>query len=87
MNSSDLLQSTLKFNNVVPIVVSAIMMTASAVLTYSAISVRLALVEQKLDSLISQNEKLITKYSEVESRYGTLSLKVNSLETLQRADR
>ena len=87
MNSSDLLQSTLKFNNVIPIVVSAIMMTASAVVTYSAISVRLALVEQKLDSLISQNERLIIKYSEVESRYGTLSLKVNSLETLQRADR
>lgn len=94
MADNDLLQSTLKFNNVVPIVTSAIMMTASVLLLYSAINVRLSLSEQsqvemgkKLDILIAQNDKILEKTQtdakEWETRYGSLALKIGQLETLE----
>lgn len=96
MASQDLLQSTLKFNNVIPIVASAIMMAISAFSLYTTMSIRLALVEQKQDIIIAQNKEMIdqnrlrlteidTKIIANETKLTGLALKVNSLETLQRS--
>lgn len=81
MSQQDLLQSTLKFNNVVPLVISAIMITTSAVMLYGAMDKRLALIEQRQAEMNIKLDTLINKYALVEERYGSLALKVNTLET------
>lgn len=80
MTQRDLLEHTLKFNNVIPIVSSAIMITASAVLLYSRFDKRLALIEQKQVEMNAKLDTLLTKYASVEDRYGKLALQVNTLE-------
>ena len=64
-------------NNIVPIIITLIGMTIS----FSALITRVAVLENKIDTLIAQNEQILIKYSGVETRYGELSLKVQALET------
>ena len=50
-------------------------------LTYGLLMTRVAVLENKVDTLIIAQERMLIKYSEVETRYGTLSLQVARLET------
>ena len=61
----------------VPIITSVVVVAAS----WFNLSLNVALLTQKVDNLVTQNEALIKKYSDVEGRYGTLSLQVQRLET------
>ena len=53
------------------------------VLTYGILLTRVTVLESKVDLLLASQEKLLQKYSNVETRYGDLTLKVRNLETLQ----
>ena len=74
----------------VPIVTSAVMLA----LSYGVLLTRIALLEQKMDTLISQNQQFIqqvkdrelaedARYKEVLSRVGTNSTRITALETLE----
>ena len=64
-------------NNIVPIIASAVMIASS----FFLLQTRIALLEQKMDTLIANQERMLQKYEGLETRYGNLSLKVNTLET------
>lgn len=66
-----------QLSNWMPLIVSAV----SIALTFATLDRRLALVEQKLDNLISISQDMSGKYSNVEEKYGNLSIRVNTLET------
>lgn len=80
---NDLLNHQLKFNNVVPLLASTIMITASTVMIYGAVDKRLALIEQNQISMNNKLDTLIEKYASVESRYGKIALQIQNLETLE----
>ncbi len=65
-------------NNILPIIISAVMITTSFLLLQQ----RIALVEQKLDTIVQQQKEILTAYRGLEGRYGELSLKVNTLESI-----
>lgn len=58
-----------------------LMLTISVVLTFSALDKRLTVLETKLDTLIATENEVSKKYSDVETRYGSLAIRVNILET------
>lgn len=60
-----------------PIVTALLMMTVA----FGALKSDVALLNQKVDIIIAQQEKILVKYSDLERRYGELSLKVNKIET------
>lgn len=66
-----------QLSNWMPLIMSAV----SIALTFATLDRRLALVEQKLDNLISISQDMSGKYSSVEEKYGNLSIRVNTLET------
>ena len=66
-----------QLSNWMPLIMSAV----SIALTFATLDRRLALVEQKLDNLISISQDMSGKYSNVEEKYGNLSIRVNTLET------
>lgn len=68
--------SWLQFNNIVPIVTSAVLIA----LSFGTLMTRVAVLETKIDTLLAQNEKMLAKYSDVERRYGELSIKVAKIE-------
>ena len=49
--------------------------------TFATLDRRLALVEQKLDNLIALQTQQLQKYSDVETRYGSIAIRVSILET------
>ena len=51
-------------------------------LTFSSLSGRLDLINQKLDIVAEQQKELIVKYASVENRYGTMALKLQRIETV-----
>ena len=67
-------------NNIVPIVASAIMIAA----TFFSLKQDVAVLTERVDTLIAQQNKILEKYASLENRYGELSLKVNTLETLNK---
>lgn len=66
-----------QLSNWMPLIVSAV----SIALTFATLDRRLALVEQKLDNLISISQDMSGKYSNVEEKYSSLSIRINTLET------
>ena len=85
--TTDLAQQTVKVNVVVNILVSTVSVAISGMLIYNAISVKIAVNNDKLDTLIAQNEKILNKVealnSSWETRFGNLALKIGHLETLE----
>jgi len=71
--------SWLAFNNIVPLVTSAVLIA----LSFGTLMTRVAVLETKIDTLLAQNQQMLAKYSNVEVRYGDLSLKVRNLETIE----
>ena len=63
--------------NWIPIVVIALGVAG----TFATLDRRLALVEQKLDNLIVLQREQLQKYSDVETRYGSIAIRVSILET------
>jgi hypothetical protein len=49
-------------------------------LTFASLSSRVDLLNQKLDTVTELQKELVTKYASVESRYGTLTLRIQALE-------
>ena len=70
--------SWMSVNNVFPIVVALI----TAALSFAALNTRISVLEYKMDTVITMQEKILAKYSDVERRYGELSWTVKELETL-----
>jgi len=75
-------------NNVVPLVASAVMIASSFFLLQTQVKLLAQKQDidskqqnEKMDILIAQQQRILEKYESIESRYGTLSLKVNTLET------
>ncbi len=72
----------LQFNNILPIVTSAVMIA----LSFAALNTRLTVVENKLDTVIASQQELskvlAAKLYDIETRYGNLTLKVQALETM-----
>jgi len=66
----------LQFNNIFPIVVTFISLTIS----YGVLMTRVSVLETKMDIVIEQQKQVLAKFHDVETRYGELALKVNSLE-------
>ena len=66
-----------QINNWVPLIVLAM----GAFATVSTLDRRLALLEQKLDDLITVQKDILGKYGEVETRYGALVTRVTILES------
>jgi hypothetical protein len=64
--------------NWMPLIASAV----SIALTFATLDRRLALVEQKLDTLISSTEAMTGKYTETRSEMGRISLRINTIETI-----
>lgn len=69
--------SWLQVNNWVPIITSLIIVAIS----YGMLFTRISVLETKMDIVIEQQKQVIAKFHDVETRYGELALKVNSLET------
>lgn len=67
----------LQINNWVPIVFTAV----SLAISYGTLLTRLAVIEERLKVIAQQQTEILAKYSNVESRYGQLAIKVNTLET------
>jgi len=67
----------LQINNLIPVITSAIIIT----LSWASLSVQIELLNQKVDSLISNQKQLVQSRKDLENRYGELSLKVKGLET------
>lgn len=67
----------LTFNNLFPIITSIVLMT----LAFGKLQSDIALLNQKVDTVIARQEEILKKYANVETRYGELSLKVQSIET------
>ena len=65
-------------NNIIPIVGCAV----TIAITYGLLMTRVAVMENKIDTLLANQDRLMAKYSDVESRYGTLTLKVRELEII-----
>jgi hypothetical protein len=65
-------------NNWIPIIASVMTIT----LSYGVLMTRISILETKIDTLLNDQKIILTKYSDVESRYGMLSLKVRNLETI-----
>ena len=61
----------------VPIIFTAITVTSS----FFMLSTKVELLNQKVDNLTEKIDVLTDKYASVENRYGTMSLKVQRLET------
>lgn len=53
-------------NNLVPIISSAVLIA----LSFSALMTRVAVLENKVDSVLVSQEKMFDKYSGVEQKYG-----------------
>ena len=66
----------LQFNNIFHIVVTFISLTIS----YGVLMTRVSVLETKMDIVIEQQKQVLAKFHDVETRYGELALKVNSLE-------
>ncbi len=64
-------------NNVIPIVTSIILM----VIAFGALKSDVTLLNQKMDFVIAQQEKILVKYDDLERRYGNLALEVNKIST------
>ena len=62
----------------VPIIVSVITVTVS----YGALITRVSILENKMDTMIANQNQIFEKYSAVETRYGQLSNKLTRLETI-----
>ena len=71
--------SWLAFNNIVPIVTSATLVA----LSFGALMTRVAVLENKVDMLLAQNERILAKYTNIEERYSALAIKVAQLEARQ----
>ncbi len=69
-------------HNAIPVIFSLISTAITIALSYASLDRRLALLEQKVDTVIEQQKLLLVKYSEVETRYGILALKIERLETI-----
>lgn len=76
-NSIDKTITWVQVSHWMPLMVSAV----SIALTFATLDRRLALVEQKIDTLITATTEMSKKYSSVEERYGSLSLRINTIET------
>lgn len=85
--TQDITRSNIRITIVVSLIVSTVLTTVSVASIYFALTNRLSLMEQKQNEIAEKLDTLIEKYASVESRYGTMALKVNSLETLQRVAR
>lgn len=62
----------------VPIIVSVVTITIS----YGALMTRVSVLENKMDTMIINQQAILAKYSDVETRYGVLTNKVTKLETI-----
>lgn len=69
-------------NNWIPIITSAVMIA----LAFGKINTRLALIEQKVESVAEGQQTMIELFKSTEKRYGELALKVERLETLESID-
>lgn len=67
----------LTFNNISPIITSLVIMT----LAFAKLQSDIALLNQKVDTVIARQEEILKKYASVETRYGELALKVQTIET------
>lgn len=56
--------------------------SVSVVLAYAALFNKVGILENKVDNLVEINRTTLEKYASVESRYGKLSLDVQSLKTV-----
>ena len=72
----------LQVNNWVPIIISIVTLSC----TFGAVLTRLALIEQKQDTIAQQQKTMIDLFKNTENRYGELALKVKRLETLRDID-
>ena len=66
-----------QFNNIFPIITSLVIMT----LAFAKLQSDIALLNQKVDTVIARQEEILKKYASVETRYGELALIVNKIET------
>jgi len=67
------------FNNVVPIVTSAVMITIS----WMTLITRIELLNQKIDYLVKNQEEYFQRNKEVQVRLGDHGLRISRLEVLQ----
>ena len=65
----------------VPIVTSAVALSMS----WMNLSNQINLISQRLELLIDQNKVMITKYSDVERRYGDQAIQIETLRVNQNA--
>lgn len=75
-NSYQSLISKPEINFWVPIVVSVVTIT----LSYGLLLSRVSVLENKVDTLLANQERMLTKYDNVEKRYGELSISVAKLQ-------
>jgi len=64
-----------QFSNVVPIVVSLF----SVIMAFSATYARIAVLENKVDTIIAQNNEILTKYAVLQERVGKDELTIAKL--------
>lgn len=69
--------SWMTFNNIFPVVTSAVLITIS----FLALQTKVELLNQKVDMVLARQEEILKKYANIETRYGELSLAVNRIET------
>lgn len=72
-------QNWLAISNWVPIITSTIMIA----LAFGGILTRLAVIDERLDTLSKDQTVMIELFKNVEQRYGIMALDVKELQTLQ----
>jgi hypothetical protein len=70
-----------QLSNLFPHLVTFVGMLVTIVISYAGLNTRITVLENKMDILIANQDKLLTKYSDVEARYGEIAIRVSVIES------
>lgn len=68
----------LQFNNIVPIITSAVIIAFS----WASLGTQIALLNQKVDYLVKTQEEYLQRNKDVQVRLGVLEIKTSNIETM-----
>ena len=67
----------IQFNNLVPLIASSIMIAT----TFLSLKGDVRVFTERIDTMITQQSRILAKYEDLERRYGALAIQINTLET------
>ena len=67
----------IQFNNLVPLIASAVMIAT----TFLSLKGDVRVLTERIDTMITQQSRILAKYEDLERRYGALAIQINTVET------